>query len=81
MPHHADKWQLSREYLDSQGYTRSGQYFGVGAPLYSYYGLGNRLHWKTGEAGIETGHIRGPSRAAVKAELRRQFGASIKFHR
>ncbi len=28
--------EINRIYIDRQGYTKSGQYYGTGAPIYSY---------------------------------------------
>lgn len=55
--------ELRREYLDSGGYTKRGEYFGVGAPLY-YWAFWNR---ETNDE--DSGHIRAYSRADAKEQI------------
>ena len=55
--------ELRRERLDSGGYTKRGEYFGVGAPLY-YWSFWNR---KTNEE--DSGHVRAHSRAEAKERI------------
>ena len=63
-----EKTSISRERLNSGGYTSSGQYFGGGEPLFYFY---NRDSW---------GHVRAKDREAAKAKLRAKC-PGIKFTR
>lgn len=71
----ATKVGLSREYLNSQGYTNAGRYFGVGAPLYRY-GF-------TDDQGVDQwGFVRGVTREAAKAAVRELHrDQNLRFHR
>lgn len=62
------KTSLVRVRLDRGGYDDSGRYFGRGEPLWSF---DNRDSW---------GHLRAPTRAAAKAELRAKC-PRIRFYR
>jgi len=57
------KFRLYRERLDAGGYTRWGQYFGVGEPLYCFHD----------DAQDYMGFVRGATRDDAKAAVRREF--------
>lgn len=68
-----EMFTLTREHLDSGGYSRnSGQYFGVGAPLYAFENDDYSKH----------GHVRAYDRAQAKAKIRKELGMPrARFHR
>jgi hypothetical protein len=61
---------LRREHLNRDGYTSSGRYFGSGSPLYEYFDDSMGVH----------GYVRGSSRDAAKAAVRREVPGAT-FHR
>ena len=66
------KFRLYREPLDSGGYTRSGQYFGTGAPLFYFY---------SDEDGYEMGdYIRAANHKAAKTKILAMFPGA-RFYR
>lgn len=56
-----EKCSVIRVYLNSGGYTSSGHYYGIGAPLYHAYCEERNLDC----------HLRGRTREAVLETLRR----------
>lgn len=69
------KVSLRREYLNSQGYTSTGRYFGVGAPLYQY-------QFTDSNGQDQYGFVRGVTRDAAKTAVRELYrGEALEFHR
>jgi hypothetical protein len=67
---------LAREYLNRQGYTSRGQYFGVGEPLYVYEAGDTRGGF------IKHGHVRARTRAEAKMKVREKlYGYDVRFTR
>lgn len=58
---HAAPFQLRRVRLDNGGYDRGGAYWGLGEPLYEF----------TGPITDISGFVRGRTREAAKAEVRK----------
>lgn len=59
----ADKFTLTRLRIDRQGYADTGQYFGVGAPVFEY----------ENDDGSKRGHVRAYDRAAAKDKIRKML--------
>ena len=61
MATHSIRYYIEREPLNRQGYTRSGRYFGVGAPLYRY----------DSDAGGAWGHVRASGIKEAREKVRK----------
>jgi hypothetical protein len=60
---------VSRVYLNGGGYDRTGEYFGVGAPLFHAFNDSDTINF----------HVRAYDRADAVAEVRRRYPGSIFF--
>ena len=67
-PDYATPFLLHRIYLDQGGYDQSGSYWGHGQPLYRYQYVA-----KMPMGSIETGTVRGATREAAKAQIRKWY--------
>jgi len=70
VPPEAAPFSLRRVYLDRGGYDPGGAYWGLGAPLYEFAGPDPEI----------SGFVRGRTREAAKAEVRK-FHPSARFFR
>lgn len=68
------RFSLQKIRLNQQGYTDSGEYFGIGLPLYFYMGEDDKR--------IIQGHLRAYSRDSAKLQVMQKFpNLECKFYR
>jgi hypothetical protein len=60
------KFHLRRVYLNSQGYTSTGQYYGIGEPLYEY-------EWSDTDGNYHYDVLRADNRKHAKERIRWRF--------
>lgn len=76
----ADRWTIRSVRLNSGGYDRFGEYFGRGAPLFSYEGqlpaMKSHLYGEYGPSSVGRdvyGHVRASDRAAAIVKVKQKY--------